>query len=146
MSVNVSIALLKVVSMEEEHHAIKLQFKITLEWRDNRVTFSNLKKKTSLNALVKKDYDKLWLPLVTYVNTDDKETTRLGEYGNGEWNTFITVKREGSLTRSGLQELEETEIFKGEENRLRMQQTYTHEFQCVYMLSMYPFDTQVDKN
>ena len=77
MSVNVSIALLKVVSMEEEHHAIKLQFKITLEWRDNRVTFNNLKKKTSLNALVKKDYDKLWLPLVTYVNTDDKETTRL---------------------------------------------------------------------
>ena len=129
--------------MEEEHHAIKLQFKITLEWRDNRVTFNNLKKKTSLNALVKKDYDKLWLPLVTYVNTDDKETTRLGEYGNGEWNTFITVKKEGSVTRSGLQELDETEIFKGEENRLRMQQTYTHEFQCIYQLMKYPFDTQV---
>ena len=36
------------------------------------------------------------------------------------------------------------EIFKGGENSLVMVQSYTHEFQCVYQLEKYPFDTQVN--
>ena len=46
------------------------------------------------------------------------------------------------FARSGLEEVDEREIFKGSENRLIMKQTYTHEFQCVYGLHNYPFDTQ----
>ena len=34
-------------------------------------------------------------------------------------------------------------FFKGQENSLIMTQSYTHEFQCVYQLEIYPFDTQV---
>merc|ERR1712016_352195 len=44
--------------------------------------------------------------------------------------------------RSGIEEVDEREIFKGSENRLIMKQTYTHEFQCVYNLHNYPFDKQ----
>ena len=79
-----------------------------------------------------------------FENTDQKETTRLGEFGNGEWETKVVVKREegiGSL--SGLSTLDETMIFKGSKNTLIMSQTYTHTFQCVFELSAYPFDTQV---
>ena len=141
--VSISITLLKVVQMVEEEHSIQLQFTIQLQWRDNRVTYHNLKKKASLNTLTEDDIALLWLPLVIYTNTDQKETTRLGEYGNGEWSTSVTVKREGEFTRSGLEDVDETEVFKGEENSLIMQQTYTHEFQCVYQLMKYPFDTQV---
>ena len=39
--------------------------------------------------------------------------------------------------------MDESEIFKGSENGLTMRQTYTHRFQCNYLLSRYPFDTQV---
>ena len=53
------------------------------------------------------------------------------------------VKKEGNFTRSGFEEIDEAEIFKGEENSLVMTQIYTHEFQCVYQLERYPFDTQV---
>ena len=121
VQVNINITLLKVVSIVEEDHAIELQFKIAMKWRDNRATYNNLKDKTSLNALRRKDYEQLWLPLVTYDNTDQKETTRLGVAW--EWSTFVTIIKEGSFTRSGQWELDETEIFKGEENSLRMQQT-----------------------
>ena len=44
--------------------------------------------------------------------------------------------------RSGIEEVDEREIFKGSENRLILTQTYTHEFQCVYQLDSYPFDKQ----
>ena len=47
------------------------------------------------------------------------------------------------LCRSAEDESDEKEIFKGSENRLTMNQTYTHQFQCMYILDSYPFDTQV---
>ena len=46
------------------------------------------------------------------------------------------------IIRSGPENVDEAEIFKGSENHLIMKQTYTHEFQCVYELGNYPFDKQ----
>ena len=112
----------------------------------NRATYHNLKKSTALNALTQYDIQKLWLPEVIYENTDQKESTRIGEFGAGEWKTNVVVKREeenGIL--SGVEFVDETEFFSGSENSLIMNQTYTHNFQCNYELSYYPFDTQVRK-
>ena len=60
-----------------------------------------------------------------------------------EWVTRVFVVKEGNFTRSGLDEVDESEIFEGDENTLMMTQTYTHEFQCKYKLQQYPFDTRV---
>ena len=141
--VSISINILKLVDIKEEDYAIDIQFMIILKWKENRASYHNLKTKRSLNALRKEDVDQLWLPIVVYENTDQQETTRLGEFGNGEWETRVLVAREGNFTRSQLDVVDELEIFKGVENSLIMSQTYTHEFQCVYDFPMYPFDTQV---
>ena len=143
--VNVSIALdiLKLVDIKEKDYSIEIQFSITLKWKENRAAYHNLKHERALNALTKEDIGKLWLPKVIYENTDQKDTTRLGEYGNGEWDTRVVVNRDGNFTRSKIDVVDEIEIFKGFENNLIMSQTYTHEFQCSYDFSMYPFDTQV---
>ena len=141
VEVNVSMALLKVVRMDERKHSIEFQFKIVLEWMESRAVFHNLKEKTSLNSLTEEDIKQLWLPIIIYANTDQKETTRLGAIN--EWSTSLTVTREGEFVRSGLEVVDEVEIFKGEENRLTMNQTYTHRFQCYYQLMEYPFDRQV---
>ena len=144
VGVMISINLLKIVDIKESEHKIDFQFEITLQWNENdRVLYHNLKLDNSLNALSKEDISKLWLPLVIYDNTDQKEVTRLGEFGNGEWNTPISVIREGNFTRSGLEVVDETEVFEGGENTLSMQQVYTWQFQCNYDLHYYPFDTQV---
>ena len=83
----------------------------------------------------------LWLPRVVYWNTDQEETTRLG--AEWEWTTDVLVHREGEAKRNSEEDIDEAEIFEGSENSLRMEQTYTHAFQCVLKLSKYPFDTQV---
>ena len=141
--VGISIDLMKVVEIEEVAHSIHLQIQIKMQWRENRVKYQNLKAKTSLNALTADDIGKLWLPQVVYDNTDQKQTTRLGEYGNGEWVTRVAVVKEGNFTRSTTDEVDEAEIFEGAENTLMMTQTYTLQFQCKYNLKKYPFDTQV---
>ena len=144
VDVSVSIDLLKVVDIDEDDYSIEIQFKIKMKWIENRATYQNLKNKDSLNALPQEDFEMLWLPIVIYENTDQKETTRLGEFGNGEWDTQVIVKKEGNHSTSGMNSLDETEIFKSQENSLVMIQTYTHTFQCIYRLSAYPFDTQVN--
>ena len=143
-NVSISITLMKVVEIEEVDHSIHLQFRISLQWQENRVKYKNLKDKTSLNALSDGDTPRLWLPLVIFDNTDQKESTRLGM--DWEWTTGVSVVKEGNFTRSGIEEVDEAEIFEGAENTLKMIQTYTWEFQCQYMLQRYPFDTQVAKN
>ena len=102
-----------------------------------------MKKQTSYNALTVDDIYRIWLPLIVYDNTDQKEVKRLGE--NWEWATRVTVTREGDFSRSSIWEVDEAEVFKGAENSLTMNQTYTWEFQCKYELQPYPFDTQVNK-
>ena len=142
VELNISIDLLKIVSIDETYHKINFQFHITLEWRENdRVYFHNLKKDSSLNALSDDDISRLWLPLVIYDNTDQKEVSRLGAMW--EWNTPVNVIREGNFTRSGLHVVDETEIFEGGENTIMMEQVYTWQFQCKYDLHYYPIDTQV---
>ena len=141
VNVSVSIDLLSIVRINQESHSIEFQFRIWLEWRENRATYHNLKEMKFLNILMQDDVQRIWLPEVVYENTDQKKSTRLGE--TWEWSTSVLVKKEGDFSRSDLSSVDETEIFKGGENSLIMEQTYTHEFQCVYNLRYYPFDTQV---
>ena len=147
VNVSVSIELLRLVAINEEDYSIEIQFGISLMWKEHRVIFDNLKLSDSMNALTEEDIEKLWLPKVIYENTDQKETTRLGEFGNGEWETEVIVRREVTNgTSSGLEYVDEREIFKGSENSLIMSQTYTRTFHCNFQLSHYPFDTQVSKS
>ena len=132
---------MKVVEIEERDHSVHLQFEINLQWRENRVKYQNLKEETSLNALNMEDVRNIWLPRIIYANTDQKESTRVGM--DWEWATGVSVRREGEFTRSGMNEVDEAEIFEGADNILIMTQTYTHQFQCKYQLQQYPFDTQV---
>ena len=143
VNVNVSIDILKLVDINEVDYSIEIQFEISMKWKENRATYHNLKEKDSLNALQARDFEKLWLPEVIFENTDQKESTRLGEFGAGEWKTRVVVKREGGPTPSGLDTVDETDVFKGNENSLVMSQVYTHPFQCNYKFVAYPFDTQV---
>ena len=79
-----------------------------------------------------------------YENTDQKESTRIGELGAGEWKTdVIVIREEENGEMSGLESVDETEVFSGSKNSLVMNQSYTHTFQCNYEFSHYPFDTQV---
>ena len=97
VSVNVSLRLLSVMGIDEDENTIDLQFEIILDWRDYRISYSNLKNETFLNSLTKEEIQSIWLPLVIYDNTNQKESTKLS--WNHEWRTSIIVAREGNFTR-----------------------------------------------
>ena len=76
---DISIRLLKIVSMEKVLNKIDFQFEITLEWKENRATYLNLKEKTMLNDLTEEEVRALWLPHVIYANTDMNEAVQLND-------------------------------------------------------------------
>ena len=73
--VRISITMLKIVDIEEVKHSIEMQFELEMEWFESRALYNNLKVNSAMNVLAIEDVDSLWLPLVTYANTDQKETT-----------------------------------------------------------------------
>ena len=95
--VKVSMRLLRIVDIDEVDHTIDFQFEIILEWNDHHLTFNNLKDEEYLNSLTDDEIQSIWLPLLVYDNTDQKETTRLGVAW--EWSTSVTVAREGDFQR-----------------------------------------------
>ena len=75
VQVTVSLDLMRVVEIKEIFHSIRLQFRLTLQWRENnRVFYQNLKRETLLNSLTENDMMRLWLPQIVYENTDQKES------------------------------------------------------------------------
>ena len=97
VSVGVSLRLLTLMNIDENQNTIDLQFEIILNWQDYRISYSNLKNESFLNALTNENIESIWLPLVVYENTNQKETTRLGS--TTEWSTSVIVSREGEFTR-----------------------------------------------
>ena len=87
-----------------------------------------------------KDVNKIWIPKLIYRNNRDNDRTRseLAE-------SSILIRRDGNFTRTGLDIIDETEVFIGKENPIEMTQSYTKDFQCNYQLQHFPFDTQVNK-
>ena len=65
--------------------------------RDYRISYSNLKTESFLNALTMNDIESIWLPLLIYTNTDQKKSTQLS--WNNEYRTSVIVAREGKFTR-----------------------------------------------
>ena len=97
VSVNVSLRLLTVMGIDEDENTIDLQFEIILDWRDYRISYSNLKSESFLNSLTEDETKSIWLPLVIYENTNQKESTQLS--WNKKWRTSVIVAREGNFTR-----------------------------------------------
>ena len=138
VKVNVSTVLKNVIEISEVNHIIELKFGITLVWYENRVEYHNLKVKEALNILSDTELEALWIPYLIFANTDNEDAVTIYDA-----RSMVSVTQEGSFFRSGPEVADEIEIFKGEENRITMNQTHSKKFHCTYLLHYFPFDTQV---
>ena len=137
VNVNVSMAVIDVLSISEKDLVYVLKFRFLMVWYDYRLKYHNLKESRSLNSLGREDIDKLWIPFIVFSNTEKSESTK----GNDE--TEVTISREGDFAESAVNVMEEINIFDGNQNRITFQQIYSKTFKCLYQLHLYPFDTQV---
>ena len=128
VNVNISMAVMDVLSISEVDLVYVLKFRFLMVWYDYRLKYHNLKQKRSLNSLSREEIERLWIPFVVFSNTENQEATKGGD------ETEVTITREGQFTESPVHVMDEINIFKGVDNGITFQQVYSKTFKCVYQL------------
>ncbi|XP_050688543.1 uncharacterized protein LOC126981492 isoform X3 [Eriocheir sinensis] len=123
------------VSVSTEDMKLELSFEFSLLWADERVEFFNLKDKR-LNWLPEEELNRLWTPLIFFVNSEDNQNTLVDE------NTILRVDRQCPPETTSTMDSREVEIFSGSCNPLRLSRRYKMRFACEFDLLLYPFDRQ----
>ena len=115
-----------------------MKIETKLKWFDGRAKFYNLKKEMLLNTIQMKDVERMWISKIIYSNMKGGEKTK-----ETIDDAIMYVEREGAPAFSGLEIVDENEIFDGKENRLHLHVEFTSVFTCKFQLRFFPFDTQV---
>ena len=69
----------------------QVQFILTLKWFETRLRFKNLKEDISLNSFLPSEVENVWVPELTFANTEEKPATVVDE------KTSISVQKKGKV-------------------------------------------------
>ena len=110
------------------------EVKIFVRWRDQRIIFRNLAQ--SKKVLSKVWHDQIWLPPLYFSNTKENKQILNGNY------VEVAIIPHGQPLLNKISELNEANLFKGEENELELYSVNDLTFKCNFELWNYPFDVQ----
>ena len=125
---------MEIETIQEENQNLGLKLQISLQWKDARVQFYNLKLDEQENSLTPDEKITLWTPTVLFRNTRERMRTVNDE------NTFARIKREGNGTMIQNDVNEDAEVFAGSENIITISREYSTQFYCNYKTAWFPFD------
>ena len=97
----------------------------------------NIKKELNLNILPANEKENIWVPVITFLNTNDGQVTVIDKKSKS------TIIRQGNFSRSPRTFLDNIYIFEGSENPIRYERLYEINWICNYQIHWYPFDTQI---
>ena len=110
------------------------EVRISVGWRDQRIIFRNLVQ--GKKVLSKVWHDQIWLPPLYFANAKGDDWEVLSGY-----NQMVIIPH-GQPLINKRSELDEANIFKGEENDLELGSWSAQTYQCDFELWRYPFDVQ----
>ena len=125
-----------VQDIQEVGQFLELKFRLSLNWKDARVQFYNLKHDEAMNSLSLDEQLMLWTPTIVFWNTKQQLKSVNDE------NSFASVSRTGNGTIIDRSVAEDIEVFKGKENAITFSRVYSIKFYCEYQMAWYPFDIQ----
>ena len=122
--------------IQEVSQYLEVKFKISLQWRDARVMFYNIKTDQKMNSLTLDEQLSLWTPTVVFWNTKEQLRTL------NDKSTFASVMREGNGSIIEKEVNEDIEVYPGSQNSITVSRVYSIKFFCEYDMRWYPFDEQ----
>ena len=126
--------MLEIPTTEEEAKNLGLKLQISLQWKDARVHFYNLKHDEHKNSLTLDEHQDIWTPTIVFRNTRERMRTVNDD------KTFARIKREGNGSMNENYVNEDIEVFAGSENTITISREYSTQFYCDYDTAWYPFD------
>ena len=114
-----------------------LKFNVWLEWKDERLSFQNLKKDYFLNKITDDTAMDLWTPKPAFENNLDRPAIRYDPSSS-----VIFLARNGTSFGAKLSQLDEAMVYNSSETKLRMKTCHFMSFKCHFNLNYFPFDHQ----
>ena len=131
-----SCDIMVVQDIQEVAQYLKLKFRLSLNWRDARVSFYNIKSEEVLNSLPLEEQLMLWTPTIVFWNTE-KQLKSINDE-----NSFASIRRNANGTIIDRTVDEDIEVYSGKENEITFSRVYSIKFDCEYQMAWYPFDIQ----
>ena len=116
--VKIRIELLQVLEIGEIKMLFSTQYKLHMQWFDQRVTFYNLNDNQELNSLVQDEKHKIWTPALIFDNTVEK----IRSLTDAE--SLISVQKKGNFSRNTIDEVDNVYMYQGGHNPLDMNRVY----------------------
>ena len=79
----------------------------------------------------------IWVATVIFANSPHNDLS------TADAKASLTVERQGNLSISPHEELQEVAYYEGSENPVTYRRKFKKDFSCDFELHKYPFDTQV---
>ena len=136
LSVLASVSLHSFSCLDPVLASYEAEFTVTLRWRDERLSFNNLRAESNMNPIRPAETEKIWFPEFYFDNTREKVKNIIDD------SAVLRVLRNGSGGLSSSEDTENKLIFRGGENWLQYQRFYSQLFHCELHLHWYPFDSQ----
>ena len=77
MVISLDLEIWAVLSISEVEELFCVKFKLTLTWKDPRLTFLNLKEDSSMNIVSPVEAAKIWYPVVVFMNTRKMDLSKV---------------------------------------------------------------------
>lgn len=133
-NITLSLKVKYITNIDELAMTFDTDLLFYLQWRDQRLKFNNLKANGNiLNTLWQ---NQIWLPPLYFSNTKGNMPI-LAAYS-----VALEILRHGKPVKNDVSQLNEGNIFSGDENDLYLVAKINPSFHCFFELSRFPFDTQ----
>ena len=133
-NINIKIYIYSIEDIDELLMTFTSEVRISVRWRDQRIIFRNLAQ--GKKVLSKVWHDQIWLPPLYFSNTKENKQILNGNY------VEVAIIPYGQPLFNKISELNEANLFKGEENDLELFSVNELTFKCNFELWNYPFDVQ----
>ena len=118
--------------------SVEVRFKLMLSWFDANVKWINLKDDNNLNILSKDSVNLLWMPQISFENTDGINNLMIDEF------TLVSINKssDGQILQYP-DEVDIQEYFLSSQNPIEYERKYHQILFCEFKFFWYPFDKQI---
>ncbi|XP_071547713.1 uncharacterized protein [Panulirus ornatus] len=125
---------LRFLKIEDVEETIKLEFIVSIKWKDSRLMFLSLRADTHDNKLSEDEADRLWKPMLRFPNVKDGVLQLLEEN--------IYIQRMNLSLPADFNVVNMDVVHGGDAARIVYEQHYSGSFVCDFDVFSYPFDVQ----
>ncbi|KAG7176300.1 Gamma-aminobutyric acid receptor subunit beta-like 8 [Homarus americanus] len=121
-------------AIEDLSMTIALELKVSISWRDHRLTFRNLHDPERGSVISSTDRESIWLPQYDFENIYRGNIKMLEE--------VVVVNRSTNQSEANFNQVDMDTLHPGSESSLTHTKEFVAIFNCYFILYYYPFDSQ----